>query len=334
MRSMMYPLTTATELSNAYRMFSRSLRTAASEQRTKTIGWPGGSNNLKVHNIESQGYWCVFDDNVTSSSERHWCAFGTDSIDQPMLSITVEINPPTRGIYRRSAGLFLKDEKGRIYLAHSGKVGGGKKGVGKTAFLNFYNGKRVNVEWADNDSTSALLISRLDDKFLASNVGAFVHNVQEFKNHFAVRPKATVSEKQTASFHPEFSGSYVAKLNRSATVVKLHGRIINELFKRLLDMGYRVTNDKHRDLVVAGRGKTVKMLFEAKTGAGLTDIYTGVGQLLIHSSVRPRPRRLLLVLPNSPHGKTSKALEELGIDVLQYSIKKNIVRFRNLEILQ
>jgi hypothetical protein len=50
------------------------------------------------------------------------------------LTITVEINPPHEGEDRPVAGLFARDAENRIYLAHTGKVGGGRTGRGSNAF--------------------------------------------------------------------------------------------------------------------------------------------------------------------------------------------------------
>ena len=60
---------------------------------------------------------------------RYWCAYGTeDPTKQSMVSITCEINPPHFGVNRLCAGLFISDSSGSVYLAHSGKVGGGRAG--------------------------------------------------------------------------------------------------------------------------------------------------------------------------------------------------------------
>ncbi len=330
----MYPLSTATELTAAYRKLYQGLRKAADGRHTKTVGWPGGSNRYdKVYSCSKHGFWFVYDDETSASDLRHWCAYGCESIDLPVLSVTVEINPPAKGIYRRAAGLFLKDSSGKIYLAHSGKIGGGKKGVGKNAFMKSYKGERVTVEWG-NEQSVALLISELDLRVLGQNVGSFIREVRQFKDAVGEPAQPTKAEIDTASFNPEFSGSYVATINKSVSVTKLHGNVINSLSDRLKDMGYRVSNDRHRDLLVGGRGKSVKVLFEAKTGVGLTDIYTGVGQLLIHASVKPKPRKLILVLPTMPKNATMRALDMLGIEVLLYSVHGQDVIFKNLEIIK
>jgi len=95
-------------------------------------------------------------------------------------------------------------------------------------------------------------------------------------------------------------------------------------------MGYRVANDKHRDLFLAAKQKRTRILFEAKTGVGSTDIYTGVGQLLINGSASPKASKLVLVLPRHPHKKTCDVLEELGILTLLFYRQGREIRFRNL----
>src|SRR2546426_6326116 len=56
---------------------------------------------------------------------------------------TTLFRSPKEGINRRCAGLFVRDDDdGAIYFTHSGKVGGGREGVGKSAFLSNYRGAR------------------------------------------------------------------------------------------------------------------------------------------------------------------------------------------------
>lgn len=95
---------------------------------------------------------------------RYWCAYGTqDPTESKTLSITCEINPPRSGVNRRCGGLFVRDSRGRIYLAHSGKVGGGGTGVGKTAFTAWYgHGNWQDVEWPDGNTTRMIIIGRVD----------------------------------------------------------------------------------------------------------------------------------------------------------------------------
>lgn len=77
-----------------------------------------------------------------------------------MIPITCEINFPVNGINRRIGGAFLTDSTGDIFVAHRGKIGGGKKGIGKSLFEDQYRGRWEIVE--DNGfETEVALISAL-----------------------------------------------------------------------------------------------------------------------------------------------------------------------------
>ena len=56
-------------------------------------------------------------------------------------NIVVEINIPVIPD-GRVGGVFVRQTStGKIYLMHHGKIGGGRKGIGKTAFLNGFRKK-------------------------------------------------------------------------------------------------------------------------------------------------------------------------------------------------
>ena len=53
--------------------------------------------------------------------------------------ITVEVNFALQGTDRSVAGLFALDEKtDNTILLHRGNIGGGRTGIGKTAFMSWY----------------------------------------------------------------------------------------------------------------------------------------------------------------------------------------------------
>jgi hypothetical protein len=114
---------------------------------------------------------------------RYWCAFGTDDpYPASMLSITCEINPPKEGIDRRCAGLFVRDDGGVVYLAHSGKVGGGRAGIGKRAFLDHWGQDEVvSVLFPDGEERDYIILGRMDDRGFRAALARFVHSVARFK---------------------------------------------------------------------------------------------------------------------------------------------------------
>ncbi|GKT10995.1 HNH endonuclease signature motif containing protein [Desulforhabdus sp. TSK] len=70
----------------------------------------------------------------------------------------------------------------RTLLLHRGKVGGGKKGIGKNAFLEWYGKAPVKVYYDDiKDSDDAILVADLSASNVAGQVADFVHAVAMFK---------------------------------------------------------------------------------------------------------------------------------------------------------
>ncbi len=127
------------------------------------------------------GIWVLL--RPESIKNRYWCAFGVDDpYPASLLSITCEINPPKEGIDRRCAGLFVRDESGEVFLAHSGKVGGGRAGIGKGAFLEYWgNDDILSVLFPDSEECDYIVLGRIADPNLRRRLADFVHSVAEFK---------------------------------------------------------------------------------------------------------------------------------------------------------
>lgn len=99
-----------------------------------------------------------------------------------MVSIVCEINPPRIGINRQCAGLFIRDSTGSVYLAHSGKIGGGRAGVGKAAFMRSVDKNDVvPVVFPNGQQVEYIVIGRIDDNDFLADLTRFVHAVAEFK---------------------------------------------------------------------------------------------------------------------------------------------------------
>lgn len=123
------------------------------------VGWQGGSVTVDVYWHMSIGIWGVFERRPPDEGKgaaRFWNCFGiADPGKDSMLSITVEINPPHQGEDRRTAGVFLRGEEGRFHVGHSGKVGGGRPGIGQRRFETsaaISHGKRSRRQGASERS--------------------------------------------------------------------------------------------------------------------------------------------------------------------------------------
>ena len=145
------------------------------------IGYQGGGQQCDVFWHDALGVWGLFEPRVVNG--RYWICYGLQNpADTSMLTITVETNPPIEGVNRRCAGAFLRDGQGNLYIAHSGNVGGGRKGIGKTAFRAYaQNEPWKDVVWPNGEHSEYRAISRLDASDLPARMAEFVLEVARFK---------------------------------------------------------------------------------------------------------------------------------------------------------
>jgi 5-methylcytosine-specific restriction protein B len=94
----------------------------------------------------------------------------------PMLTVVTWINPSFDGSRRSGAGVFFRDADGHAWLAHSGRIGGGKKGIGRIAFLDGFSSAVETIEGHDY-----VVIGRIAAAEFLDELAAFVRAVQTFK---------------------------------------------------------------------------------------------------------------------------------------------------------
>jgi hypothetical protein len=175
------PLTGRNEIREAYKQFERRM-TQGTNRIDCAIGWQGGGTNTDLHWNSELRLWSHFE--AEGTENRYWCVFAVDdpaSTDMP--NITCEINIPFEGINRRVAAVFARDSLGKVFLVHNGRVGGGRKGIMKKTFWEFYEPQDVCIlEWPDGRTSEAIVISGMSDSQFQSKIARFVHKVDEFKN--------------------------------------------------------------------------------------------------------------------------------------------------------
>jgi len=167
------------EILFAQRMLEKQLFAQLPQRNESfTIGYQGGS--LAVNNLHADRKIWFMPKKIES---RHWNAFGLAKKlnSSTSNSITVEINIPLSGENGRIAGLFARDEKNSLYLLHRGKVGGGKRGVGKDAFLEWSQLTLTSVQLPSGKLIDAVLVGKIESPSLSSDVARFVYAVANFK---------------------------------------------------------------------------------------------------------------------------------------------------------
>lgn len=328
---MLQPITDRTELRTAFRGLSRQFARGITPVQ-RYLGWQGGRGEYGLYWRDQQDCWGVFESKELKN--RYWCCFGkTDPLGEGNQSITCEINFPIRGSNRRIAGMVLRDDEGNIFIGHSGKVGGGRKGIGKNSFLAYWRRENIeDVAWPDGKTTRAIIIGRVGGKRLPLQIAHFVHEVAEFKR-LAVESPSKIRHSQVGStFSPEFSGTKKGYEIQGRIEANCdHGLIIDELVKELRKKKLHYANDRHRDLFVLAKNGKVRCLFEVKTDSSSTSIYQGIGQALYHTALHTPKPRPILVMPGVPDKRTEKVLARLGVEHVSFTWDANRPKFVGLD---
>jgi len=180
-------LTQENEIAPVYKAFEEVLKTGG-QPVLCSPGWQGGSDEVEVFWHPGHQLWA----GVKRQKDRYWFSFGMNE-PRPGSSpdIVAELNVPFEGINRLVAGVFARNDTGQVFAMHSGKVGGGRPGIGKAAFLKFYHAARLEtLDWPDRQQTRHIAIGRIGDDNLLGQVAEFVQVVKEFKESVAGTARA------------------------------------------------------------------------------------------------------------------------------------------------
>lgn len=154
----------------------------------RKVGNPSCTSICTVDIHRDQGFWVVLED--SSRDTQTWHVFGLidarlDTRDSTLEHVC-QINFSYEGDVGRVGGLFAEDQYGRVYITHSGGVGGGRTGIGKNAFLDFLAENThdlipVEIDVTRAPSTQRLVLCDLDDPLLREKIARFVYLVAAFK---------------------------------------------------------------------------------------------------------------------------------------------------------
>ncbi|MBI5209531.1 MAG: HNH endonuclease [Elusimicrobia bacterium] len=178
-----FSLVTSTKaITAAQKALLERLHGASDEQVTATVGYPGGSDEMRVSNLTDHGIWFAGGDVV---GPRFWNVFGIGTMKRHGIKpIICEINPPVSGVSGRCGGAFVADRNGRVALASRGRIGGGRTGIGKVAFQKHYEGKWVRVRHEGKDAV-VVFVDFLDSQDLVERIADYVFAVSTIKGKIA-----------------------------------------------------------------------------------------------------------------------------------------------------
>ena len=197
------------------------------------VGYQGG--HIKLPEVVANNrIWFAYQSLDGARIPRHWNAFGAGP---PALrrsnGIVVEVNPAIHGVDGRVAGLFAVDDKtGNSVLLHRGHIGGGRQGIGRAAFMEWYPGDRVTFRdrsRGDGEEV-ALLVADLESSRFLLQLESFVDAVRRFK---ASRGKDDPTRMSDNDLRQKAVAAPVKpKATTTVGVVYARNRYVAELAKR------------------------------------------------------------------------------------------------------
>lgn len=310
---MLEPILDETRIGSLVRRLDRELRVITPRTAHALIGYHGGNSPLDIR--WGPDLWYGYAD----QGSHYWNPFGLEYRHSGTQMMTVQINPDTDGRFLHHGGLFAEDPaNGNIYYLHNGRLAGGRKGISQKAFLGWYKGRRLTVRAPDGSTRELIRVATLGSSRLPGDIVRYVTAVAEFKDE--VTSKNKKPKKARKPGHPSGKSPRVLNARRSGlpfraksygrrrvrkavgrvVITRSHDAVVNALaewVERQFKAKTEIYDNQMVDLGLYGK-RGVKHVFEVKTSLNTQPLYTGVGQLMMHSSGKTTVAKTL-VLPKS-----------------------------------
>ncbi len=328
---MLSAVTSRKEIGVCQRVLVEKLQSALPVSEKIWVGYPSGREVARVHYDDS--LWYATKPMRKEPIPRFWNAFGIGVEKRSSLNIIAEINTPISGYSRQVSGIFARDPQSHeVLLLHRGRIGGGRSGVSKTAFLDWYRGAQMEVCSFDGRVDQAILISRLHSSKLTERIREFIQQVAQFKAEVrsSQLSRQPLTRPKQSGFKPEFFGRKFGKRSTEFEYESLHGLVVNELENYLRikssSSGVNIYNTRAMDLGIEESNRLTH-IFEVKSSTDWQSIYTGIGQLYVHSVNEPTAIKTLVLPAKKQNSGGKRLLAKLGINLLEYEFRGRGVRF-------
>jgi len=322
-----------TDKIKAQQSLVKHLSSAWGGRENRRVVWRPDSRELDI--IHNGQYWFVASPpNDDQNTPRYWNSFGAYHANRN-LQIAVEINIPTTANERTVSGFFAEDQQtGIIYLMHDGAVGGGRKGVGKAAFLAWSGEQLVPVKNSEGLVRLGILVTPIKPLGIANHVASFTQKVLDFKQavksgEFSDDPISAKNHASYDDYFQEFSGKKRGQRAKEFEYISRHGDIVHALCewrKSQKHTSERIVKNAYIDLGVSVSEKLTE-LYEVKTNADRQTLYTAIGQILVHAAEGANNTKLHLVLPYGEEipQDVGQTLKQLKIRTLRFALTDQAV---------
>ncbi len=308
--------------------FNKKFKPFVDETIKVKLGHQGASFPARVHWSEALGIWKF---SQTIKDVRYWNAFGAGRPGTSgVLSIASEINFPWSRIDRKTGGAFAEDHWGNVFVIHRGKIGGGKKGVGKSLFEQTYRGVWSLMEDGGTISQVAV-VGNLQSERFALQAAQFVKKIEMMK---AAATESVQTEMDFAemNFREELIGSIAPLPEDEISAACDHDLVVSALCALLRRRKIKIGNDTESELFAVDPAENrISHIFGVVTDTKEKSVMAAVGQLLVQTSaatVKPLP---VLVLPLEILRHYEHELQRINMAIIGFLWQNEKVIFSNLE---
>lgn len=325
---MLKVITDQTAIKKYAGQFNKKFKSLVDEEIKVKLGHQGASFPAKVLWSKELGIWKF---SKTVKDVRYWNAFG---IGKPgassVLSIASEVNFPWAQIDRKTGGAFAGDHWDNVFVIHRGKIGGGKKGVGKSLFEHNYRGVWSFMEDGDCVSEVAVIGNLKSDRF-ALQVAQFVKKIEIMKLSAATSAQ-TEMDFAEITFREDMVGSETPLPEDEIASACDRDLIVSQLAANLQQQKIKVGNDTESELfAVDTLENRISHIFEIVTDTKEKNIFAATGKLLLQTSdaaLRPHP---VLVMPEDKISHYAEEFQRINISAVGFHWQEDRTVFPGLE---
>ena len=308
--------------------FAKKFKPFIDEEIKVKLGHQGAGFPAKVLWSKSLGIWKF---SRAIKEVRYWNAFGVGKPGTSnVLSIASEINFPWTQIDRKTGGAFAEDAWGNVFVIHRGKIGGGKKGVGKSLFEHNYRGVWSFME--DGDSLSQVaVIGALNSPRFALQAAQFVKKIELLKSTAAPSTQTEMNFSEI-TFREDLVGNVPSSAEDEVISTCDHDLVVGELAALLQRQKIKIGNDTESELFTVDPAENrISHIFEVLTDTTEKSVLAAAGKLLLQTSAAALNPLPILVLPEDKMSHYEQELQRINISVIGFRWQEEKVIFSGLE---
>ena len=278
--------------------FNKKFKSLIDEEIKVKLGHQGAGFPAKVLWSKSLGIWKF---SRAIKEVRYWNAFGVGKPGaSSVLSIASEINFPWSQIDRKTGGAFAEDAWGNVFVIHRGKIGGGKKGIGKSLFEHNYRGVWSFMEDGDLLSQVAV-IGALNSPRFALQAAQFVKKIEILKSTAAPSTQTEMNFSEI-SFREDLVGSAPSLVEDEISFACDHDLVVGSLAALLQRQKIKIGNDTESELFTVDPSENrISYIFEVLTDTKEKNVLAAAAKLLLQTSaaaLNPLPDTIMLSSAN------------------------------------